>query len=186
MRIFALAILAVLTLLIPMSGSAFAAAEVGQPFPVELSLKDQDGNIQSLDTLKGDKGTVLVFVRSADWCPYCQVQLLDLRSDAAPIEELGYNIVAVSYDKPELLKAFKDKYKFPYPMLSDEGSVVIKELGILNDKYDEGHFAYGVPYPTVYVLGHDGSVQAVLAEEGYKKRPQVEVIVDTIQDLNKN
>ena len=179
MRVFVLAILAVFTFSMP----ALAAAQVGKAFPVELSLEDENGQVQTLESLRGDKGTVLVFVRSADWCPYCQVQLLDLKSDAGEIDALGYNIVSVSYDDPAVLKKFKDKYKFQYPMLSDEGSAVIKELGILNDKYDEDHFAYGVPHPTVYVLGYDGNVQAILAEEGYKKRPQVEAIVEAIKDL---
>jgi len=179
MRILALAVLVIFTFSTPV----LAAAEIGQPFPVEISLKDHNGEVQTLETLRGDKGTVLVFVRSADWCPYCQVQLLDLRTDGAPITEAGYNIVSVSYDDPTLLKKFKDKYKFQYPMLSDEGSVVIKALGILNEDYAKDHFAYGVPNPTVYILGHDASVQAILAEEGYRKRPQVDVILETIKGL---
>ena len=39
---------------------------VGQKAPA-FSLPDQFGNIQTLDTLKGKNGTVLLFFRSADW-----------------------------------------------------------------------------------------------------------------------
>jgi len=39
---------------------------VGQKAP-DFSLRDQHGNIQTLDTLKGANGTVLLFFRSADW-----------------------------------------------------------------------------------------------------------------------
>lgn len=39
---------------------------VGQKAPA-LSARDQFGNEQSLETLKGPKGTVLLFFRSADW-----------------------------------------------------------------------------------------------------------------------
>jgi hypothetical protein len=39
---------------------------VGQEAPA-LSLRDQFGRAQTLDTLKGTKGTVLLFFRSADW-----------------------------------------------------------------------------------------------------------------------
>jgi len=39
---------------------------VGQKAP-DFSLRDQQGNIQTLDTLKGANGTVLLFFRSADW-----------------------------------------------------------------------------------------------------------------------
>ena len=39
---------------------------VGQKAPA-FSLRDQFGRAQTLDTLKGTKGTVLLFFRSADW-----------------------------------------------------------------------------------------------------------------------
>jgi len=40
--------------------------EVGQKAPA-FDLPDQFGHQQSNDTLKGSKGTVLLFFRSADW-----------------------------------------------------------------------------------------------------------------------
>jgi hypothetical protein len=39
---------------------------VGQKAPA-FSARDQFGRVQTLDTLKGTKGTVLLFFRSADW-----------------------------------------------------------------------------------------------------------------------
>ncbi len=39
---------------------------VGQKAPA-FSIRDQFGRIQTLDTLKGTKGTILLFFRSADW-----------------------------------------------------------------------------------------------------------------------
>ena len=39
---------------------------VGQKAP-PFSLHDQFGQVQTLDSLKGNKGTVLLFFRSADW-----------------------------------------------------------------------------------------------------------------------
>ncbi len=39
---------------------------VGQKAPA-FSLHDQFGRVQTLDSLKGPKGTVLLFFRSADW-----------------------------------------------------------------------------------------------------------------------
>ena len=39
---------------------------VGQNAPV-FSARDQFGKLQTLETLKGPKGTVLLFFRSADW-----------------------------------------------------------------------------------------------------------------------
>jgi hypothetical protein len=40
--------------------------QVGQRVP-EFSLKDQNGKTQTLQSIMGPKGAMLVFVRSADW-----------------------------------------------------------------------------------------------------------------------
>jgi len=39
---------------------------VGQKAP-PFTLHDQSGRVETLETLKGSKGTVLLFFRSADW-----------------------------------------------------------------------------------------------------------------------
>lgn len=39
---------------------------VGQPVP-DFSLQDQNGRTQTLKSVSGPKGTMLVFIRSADW-----------------------------------------------------------------------------------------------------------------------
>ena len=40
--------------------------QVGQLVP-DFNLKDQNGKIQTLQSIMGPKGAMLVFVRSADW-----------------------------------------------------------------------------------------------------------------------
>jgi hypothetical protein len=40
--------------------------QVGQP-AIDFKLVDQTGRTQSLETVAGPKGTMLVFFRSADW-----------------------------------------------------------------------------------------------------------------------
>ena len=40
--------------------------QVGQQVPA-FSLKDQTGNVQTLQSIMGPKGAMLVFLRSADW-----------------------------------------------------------------------------------------------------------------------
>src|SRR6266849_2442806 len=57
---------------------------------------DQTGKPRRLSDLIGRNGLVLMFFRSADWCPYCQAQLIDLNSGVAEIEKRGYRIAALS------------------------------------------------------------------------------------------
>ena len=48
------------------TGSPAIGLQVGQKAPV-FAAPDQFGHDQSIGTLKGAKGTVLLFFRSADW-----------------------------------------------------------------------------------------------------------------------
>ena len=43
-----------------------------------VTLVDTTGTTQTFEALAGTRGTVVAFVRSADWCPYCKKQLTDL------------------------------------------------------------------------------------------------------------
>jgi len=158
---------------------ASETVKVGQTVP-PIKLYDQYGGERMLGDLTGERGATLVFVRSVDWCPYCQAQLIDLRNDKEKFEREGFPIVAISYDSIEKLKKFDDRRDPGFPLLSDQDSKLIKEFGIFDDSHKEGSFAYGVPKPTVYVINKAGVVKAILSEESYKKRPQIETIMEAI------
>src|SRR6202023_409917 len=99
--------------------------DVGQKAP-PFSLHDQYGQEQTLETLKGSKGTVLLFYRSADWCPYCKGQLVQLQSAKARFEKQGIKLAGISYDNVEILKYFSDRLKIEFPMLADPDSKTIR------------------------------------------------------------
>jgi peroxiredoxin len=105
--------------------------QVGERVP-NFSLKDQHGQLQTLQSIMGPKGAMLVFVRSADWCPYCKTQLVDLQNHAKDIQNGGLGIAVISYDPPDVITAFATRHGITYPMLSDLGSDTIKRYGILN------------------------------------------------------
>lgn len=178
-----------LTLLLALTFFSFSATaaeglKVGDQIPTNLELKNQNNEMQSFDKLKGDNGLVLFFIRSADWCPYCQVQLLDLRKgEADGIINAGYNIAILSYDAPEKLNKFATRYKFDFSMLSDEGSKTIKEFGILDEGKKPESFGYGIPNPTIYVVSEDKKIQGILAEESYTRRPEIKDVVGVIQNI---
>ena len=52
---------------------------------------------------------MLVFYRSAGWCPFCQAQLIAINESAAEIEKRGYKIVGLSYDEPSVAKTFIER-----------------------------------------------------------------------------
>jgi len=176
-----------LSLVLPMAARAAAwdvGPPVGQKVP-SLHATDLKGAPVSLRDLSGQNGLVLVFFRSAKWCPYCQKQLMDLKDAPGPLRERGYKLAAVSYDPTEILSQFTEKWAIPYPLLSDPGSVTIDAWKLRDVRYKPDTFAWGVPYASIYVISPQGVLRAKLAEEDYKVRPPLSAILASIDGLPK-
>lgn len=157
---------------------------IGARAPV-LTATDAAGKPVALGDIAGERGVVLVFVRSARWCPFCQAQLIDLRSAQAPLAARGYGLAALSYDSPEVLAQFAARRDIAYPLLSDPQSATIDAYGIRDPQYPAGHMAHGVPQPAIFVISRAGVIRAKLAEEGYKSRPPTSVVLETVARLSR-
>lgn len=168
----------------PSLSQAKGNVKVGDAIPHNLELKDQAGKTRNFNDLKGEKGMTLVFVRSVNWCPYCQKQLIALDKDAKKFEDAGYPIVSVSYDTPQAMEKFITKNKPSITLLSDPRSDSIRSFGILNQETAKGTNSYGIPYPGVYIIDNKKKVQAKFFESDYKKRPSSEDLLSKIKELN--
>lgn len=146
---------------------ANAILKVGAKIPL-LSGTDQFGKERNFENLKGPNGLVILFYRSADWCPYCKGQLLSLQRATPHFKEKGIGLVGISYDNPEILKFFTDKYAITYPLLADPKSEVIERFGVLNTT--GAGFSKGMSYPGFVYVGPDGRVQETFFEEDYHSR----------------
>ena len=152
---------------------------VGAKVPRFAAVTDA-GKPVGFDDIAGDKGLVLAFVRSAKWCPFCQQQMVDLQGAKAEIERRGYHLATISYDDPAVLAAFRAKRGITYTMLSDHGSKMIDAFALRDPQYPPDNMAYGVPHPTLYVIGRDGRVQARLTKDGYRVRPTMDALFAAI------
>ena len=95
---------------------------------------------------------------------------MELAHNADKIRAAGLGLAAISYDSPAVLKNFADRQKISFPLLSDAGSKTIREYGILNEEAPKDSFAFGVPYPGIYILDARGVVTAKYFEADYKER----------------
>ena len=146
---------------------------------------DQTGKPRTLADVTGKNGLVLMFFRSADWCPYCQAQLIDVNSGIAEIEKRGYRVAALSYDSPEILQTFTAKRHIAFTFLSDPKSEVIDLYKLRDPQYAPGSRAFGVPRPIIFVLDKSGVIKAKLYEESFKVRPPVTAVISTLDGLDK-
>jgi len=147
--------------------------QVGQPVP-EFSLSDQNGKAWTLRSLMRPKGLMLVFYRSADWCPYCKTQLAELQTRTADLAKNGIGLAAVSYDAVPILADFSKRRGITFPLLSDPGSATIKRYGILNTTVPEtNQQSFGIPFPGTFMLNTQGVVTSRFFEQAYQERSTV-------------
>lgn len=135
---------------------------------VDFQLPDQHGKPRTLASLAGPKGTMLVFFRSADWCPYGKTQLVELQRNLAAITREGYGLAAMSYDPPATLKAFADKHGVTFPLLSDAGSKTIAAWGVLNRAATAREA--GIPHPGTFIIDRTGRIVERSFESVYQER----------------
>lgn len=184
MRVFAGIVAAV-----ALSFAAAASAQthnmgpaVGATIPA-ISAPDETGATRALASLAGERGTVLLITRAADWCPYCQAQMIGLEGVRAPIEQRGYRIVTISTDSVEELANFERRRNIGYTMLSDEQAQVVRQLDLLDPTQPPNRRHNGLPVPTILILSPGGEVLAKLGDANYRTRPAPEVVLATLDRL---
>jgi len=93
------------------------------------------------------------------------------------VEKNGVRIAAVSYDSQAVLKEFAEKYGIGYPLLSDQGSAVIRRFGILNVNIAPELRAHGVPHPVNYLVAPDGRIIKKYFVPNYQHRVTASAVV---------
>ena len=168
-------------------GEEAAQATIGPvidaPAPA-FSGVSMSGDAISLENVAGAQGTIIVFVRSADWCPFCKRQLIELSGVASGFADKGWETVGISYDSPEKLENFSGSSNISFPLVSDTNSSTIKAFGLLNEEVNPESRSFGIPHPAVVFIDSTGVVKAVLREEGYRTRPSVESISAIVEKLS--
>jgi len=88
-------------------------------------------------------------------------------------------LFAISYDAVEVLRQFAAERGIDFPLLSDTGSAVIRQLGLLNERVHDDHGAYGVapnprhlgvPYPGAFLLDERGVITHKRFHTSYRER----------------
>jgi peroxiredoxin len=105
-------------------------------------------------------------------------QFVQLQSNLAAFHEAGIEVVALTYDEPALQQLFIDKNGIEYPFLSDTDAFSVKALGILNEQYESGDGAYGIPHPGIFVLNTDMEIVGKIFVDGYEKRVSAPAVLD--------
>lgn len=83
----------------------------------DFVLNDEDGRPFSLCDHRGEM--LLLAFYPGDDTPVCTRQLCDYRDGIEAFEGLGVRVIGISKDGAESHRAFKEKHKLPFTLLSD-------------------------------------------------------------------
>jgi hypothetical protein len=105
---------------------------------------------------------------------------VELEQQVERFRSRGLGVAAISYDSPEILRDFARRRHISFPLLSDQGSTVIRAFKLENPEYPPGHAAHGVPYPGTFVIDAAGVVQSRFFEKAYAERQTAGSILQSL------
>lgn len=124
-----------------------------------FSAMDEQGNTISLSDYKGKKLVIFFYPKAST--PTCTTEACNLRDNYAELKDKGYEILGVSADSAKRQLNFKEKYKFPYPLLADENKEVTKAFGVWGEKKFMGRTFDGI-HRVTFVIDENGIIEKVI------------------------
>lgn len=194
----ALAIMDAETERLAASNLAARALKVGGAAP-DFILPDAHGEQVRLHSLLHDGPVVVVFYRGG-WWPYCNLHLRGLQRRLSDIRELGAQIVAISPQLPDNSLSTQEKNELAFPVLSDVGSKVARQFGIvfeLSDDLLELYHKFGhalddfngetgkreLPVPGTFLVDRTGTIRLAHVDVDYTRRLDPDDLIAALKKL---
>jgi len=164
-----------------------------------------DNRLFSFDPRKLAKPVVLITFRGG-WCPYCNLQLSELRTAIPRIDEMGVDVLFLSGDRAERLYASlsretkEDIDNLDYTILSDADAQAALALGIAfkasdrtlakrraaaGDEFRGSSMArHGVlPVPAVFAIDVNGTITFAHTDPDYRMRLSGEKLIAAAREI---
>lgn len=175
---------------LPESAELVTPLRTGQRAP-RFTVRTVAGEDYVFDPDNLAKPTILISFRGG-WCPYCNLHLSELRTVVPEIRKMGYDVLFLSNDRPEILysslkrETQEDIAGLDYRILSDADIHAARALGTafridkdMKGRFDERGRDYAgssidkydaLAVPAVYVIDRTGNIVFDFVEPDYKVR----------------
>ncbi len=162
----------------------------GQRFP-DLALPDHSGQIVRLSQLTvadefsrrlgftEGRPLLVVFYRGF-FCPRDRLQLSQLTAFYPELTLSHASLVAISVDPPIVAAAYRAGLGAPFPFLSDQDRVAIKQLGIVDNT--DGEYP-NVAIPHIFCLAPDLTISKIYNGWWFVGRPTLEELRQDLRAL---
>jgi len=141
---------------------------------------------------------ILTFYRGA-WCPFCNIELHALKKSMPWFKKYKAQVIAVTPQKPDQSLSQIKKAKYPFKILSDLDSKVMKAyklyfrldpaLVLLYKKHGLDVESYNgkgrtvLPVPGTFVIDQQGIIRAAFSNVDYKVRMEPAAILAALKKL---
>jgi len=170
---------------VPTDASAVRPLLIGATVP-DVQLRSVASDAFALRDAVKTKPTVVIFYRGG-WCPFCNTHLGKLQEIQGELAALGYQVLAISPDRPEKLAESAVNREIGYTLLSDSKMNAARAFGIAfqvdaatvakyRDEYeidleaDSGEKHHQLPVPAAFVVDTDGVIAFSYVNPDYKQR----------------
>jgi peroxiredoxin len=163
---------------------AAGAAEPSQT-PVVLKVGDKapdfaialaGGSSAKLSDFQGKKNVLVAFFPKA-FTPGCTAQMCGYRDDFSMFQSADTEIVAVSVDAQSESDRFKKEKQFPFPVVGDPDSKIVKAYGVPFMDLPAGHLARR----SVFLVDQQGVIRYV--DMSYDVTKSKDALYDAIKKL---
>lgn len=131
-----------------------------------------------LDGLKGKP--VVIYFYPKDDTPGCTTEGCDIRDNWGAFRGLGVTVLGVSRDSLDSHERFKQKYRFPFELISDPDEKLCRQFGVIREKSLYGRKFMGVDRST-FVFDRSGALRREF--RGVKVTGHVAQVLETVKQL---
>jgi glutaredoxin-dependent peroxiredoxin len=149
--------------------------KVGDKAP-NFSLPDTDLKPRSLNEFLGKKVVLAFFVGA--FTSTCTKEVCEFRDSMARLIDLNAQVIGISVNDPFSNKAFAEKNRLPFPVLSDYMREVIKQWDLELPDF-AGLKGYSVAKRSIFILDEQGKVHYIWISQD----PSIEPKYDEIQEI---
>ena len=177
---------------VPSDAAKVVPLAVGSPMPAAV-VRNADGTERHLGPGPLARPTILIFYRGG-WCPYCNRHLGALKQAEPELIKLGYDILFLSADRPELLYSSLKEPDIHYTLLSDaamnaahayrvafrldaEALAEYRRYGV-DVEAASGQTHHELPVPAVFIIDRTGTIRFVHANPDYTTRISPDALLD--------
>ena len=153
--------------------------KVGDKAP-DFNLPDTEMAMRNLSKFRGQKVVLAFFVGA--FTSTCTKEMCAFRDSMARLINLNAQVVGISVNDPFTNKAFADKNRLPFPVLSDYKREVVKAYGLESPNF-AGLNGYTVAKRSIFIIDKDGLVRYVWVSDDPAVEPDYAEIQKMLEKI---